>query len=430
MAYLSIDDIEENSMHVLRNYTNVHKKKSVIIGFLILLSLLFSGCFTKKTVVKKDKQVFNNQPKRTAEDAFQDGVSTYASGKSSGHIDYDKVIRYYREALNLRPNMQKAAFNLAAVYEEIGKYDAAARIFSQLVQSNPNNETALYRLVQVKVKQKRFAPALSLFLRYMRRRPERKKDPKMLANLSALQLGAGNHESALQTARKILVFDPNSLLAYRLLARVYLTQRKYNIVHLVKELTIPITKKTGKKDAGLLNIQGLAFIGQKDYPKAILTFSEATKVDPSLFSAQMNLGLLALKYYDYNRALTALQQAARLRPRNRKALISYALALRANRKYQLAEKIYTNHLLKQNRHDSAALFNLGLLYLRFLKKPKKAKTMLRRFIGEESARISENHIAYKLLKEAEQAIKAQEYLEKMKQQQQKQTPKKGGKKKV
>jgi len=408
-------DIEEKSMHSLFKNLNINKSTSVGIWSVLIFSFVLSGCFTKKAIVKKQKPVFQ-QAKRTAEDAYQDATSTYNSGKASGNIDYARVARYYKEALNLKPSMKKAAYNLAVVYEEMGNYSSSARLFDQMLQSNPKNEDALYRLVQVKIKQKRFGPALRLFMRYMRAKPERKKDPKMLVNLASLQMAAGNNEASLQTARKILVYDPNSLVAYRLLARVYLKQRKYSTVHLVKELTVPISKKLGKKDAALLNIQGLAFIGQRDYPKAILTFSEATKLDPSLFSAQMNLGLLALKYYDYKRALVALSKAAQIRPTNRAALLSYALALRANKKYKLAEKIYTQKLLKYKRNDPAALFNLGLLYLRFLKKPRKAKATIRRFIGEQSSRINQNHIAYKLLKEAEQSIKAQEFLKKMKKQ--------------
>tara|TARA_B100001989_G_C24544867_1_gene470056 strand:- start:36 stop:1238 length:1203 start_codon:yes stop_codon:yes gene_type:complete len=388
-----------------------------ITPLLLLVLFVASGCKTKP--VKKKTNIVK-QPVRTAAMDYQDAMSAYQSGKSSGKVDYKTVTMYLRKALQRQPRHIPARYNLAAVYEEMGKYRLADRLLGQVLQMNEKHKPALYRLSQVKVRQKLHGDALRLFMRYLELDPKSKTKPKMLVNLASLQLQNGNHEAASNTARRILIYDTKSIAAYRILARAYLKQRKYAVVHLVFQLA----KKLNKKDARLLNVTGLAYIGQKKYPQALYRFTQATTLNPNLFEAQMNLGSLALNYSDYGRALKAFSQAAQLRPFHKDALLAYAVALRANGKYKQAENIYTKRLLPRYRNETRAKYNLGLLYLRYLKQPKKAKTYLRQYIGDMGSRISTSHDSYTLMKEADQMIKMQAYMKKQQEEMKKQAKKK------
>lgn len=392
------------------------KNKSLLRVLPFTLSALFflAGCPGTKPV-KPDKPVVRLPPKpvRTAQGSFQEALSMHRQAKTSGkEEDYQNTFKLYKEAIGLKQGFVQAHYNLAAAYESAGRYRDAASHFGQVLQIKERHKGAMYRLAQVYLKQRRYGEALQRFSAYLALAPKQKKNPTMLANLAQLQLATGNHEAALRTARKILVYDPKSIVAYRLLSRVYLKQKKYPIVHLVYKLA----SKIKKEDASMLNTQGLAYLGQKKIPQALLTFQKATTKNPNLFAAQMNLGLLALSYYDFKRALAAFTKATTLEPRNRDAMLSYAIALRANGKYKQAETVYTQRMLPINKRDPDALLNLGILYLKFLRKPKKAKSFLRRYVGEYGSRINDNHTAYKLIKEADQLIKMNERMKQMQQQ--------------
>jgi tetratricopeptide (TPR) repeat protein len=249
--------------------------------------------------------------------------------------------------------------------------------------------------------------------------PQQKENPDMLLNLASVMVASGEREEALKYARSTLAIDPTNIKAYRIIARVYLNQRRYAGVLLVHEMA---TERTKKQDATLENIRGLAYLGQKEYPLALFAFEQAVKLDPSLFAAQMNLGILAMRYHDNNRSLNALQAASRLRPRNRDALMAYAVALRANKRFADAENVYLKQLLAVNPRDTDSMFNVGLLYVKFMNRPKDGSTYLRRFIGERNEQVPNNHIAYQLLQQAQQAIKMEEQM-KQQQKQEQQKPK-------
>jgi tetratricopeptide (TPR) repeat protein len=374
-------------------------------GCALLLSV---GC--TKTVKNDPPPKREVVVEKTAEEIHQEALSMHKEGKRSGSLDHAQVEKLYRQAIEKKPSLSAAHFNLAALYEDMGQYNRATRQLGQALQGDEKNPEATYRLVQLYVRQKQHDNALRTFYRYLRLNPEGAKKAEMQINLASLQVAGNQYEDALKTARGILALDPENIEAYRVIAGVYLKQKKYKIVHLVYQLA----EKTKKKDARLFNIRGLAFMSEQKMPEAMYFFGEAVKADPTLFSAQMNLGLLALRYHDYARALSTLEQAVKLRPLDQQALLGYALALRANRKFEEAEKVYQERLLKNYPSHAPSVFNLAVLHLRFMNKPKLAEVSLRRYIGEQGSRIGEKHAAYQLLKESQDRIKMLEAEEKEK----------------
>lgn len=385
-----------------------HKKQSPTglwfwgVGLMVIPFL--TGCPATQVKQPPPRRIEQVEQKKTPEDVYRDAVSLHESGKQSGNTDYPQVIRLYRQALEEKPNLLEARYNLAAVYEEMGQYSQSAGLLADILRQEANHAPAVYRLSQVYFRMKQHRPALEMMQKFLDLQPASKKQAPMLLNLAAIMLEAGDYEGALRQARQCLVLDKNDIAAYRMIARVYLRQRQYKGVLFVYELS----QKLKKQDARLENIRGLAYLGQQDYPQAMLAFQEATRINPQLFEAQMNLGALALQYQDHQRAAVALQAAVQLKPKHRTAWLAYAVAMRANKQFKQAEEAYLKKLLVMNQKDEAALFNLGVLYVKFMNNPKEGKTWLRKFIGEKGDQISNNHPAYQLLKEAEQSILVQE----------------------
>ncbi|TNE51921.1 MAG: tetratricopeptide repeat protein [Deltaproteobacteria bacterium] len=367
-------------------------------------ALLLWGC--SKPVVKKTQPRPRPvvEQRQTPEDIYREALSLHESGKRSGKVDYVRVTQLYSQALKEKPNLLQARYNLAALYEERGEYAQAAGLLADILRVKPRHAAATYRMAQVYFRLRKFSSALEMLKRYITLKPEMKKHPKILMNMAAIMTENGNYENALAKARQCLSQDNKNIEAYRAIARVYLKQKQYKSVHFVYELA----EKLKKKDAKLENIRGLAYLGQRKFPLAMLAFGEAVNVDPKLFEAQMNLGALALQYQDKVRAVRSLGAAAKLRPRHRKALLAYAVALRTNKRMKAAESVYKDRLLKMKQNDPAALYNLGVLYVKFMSKPKLGRSYLRRFLGEMGDRAPANHPAHQLIKQAEQSILMQE----------------------
>lgn len=355
-----------------------------------------SGCPSQKPVIK---DAGPKEPVLTGEEVYNRALTLHRDGKSANKVQYKAVASLYMKALTLKPSLFNAHFNLGSLYEEQGKFEKAARHFGRALNINKNHGPTMYRLAQVRVKQKRFESAYDIFNRLLAANPKLKNNTSMLSNLSTLQRENGNYEGALTSARKILVLDTTSVVAYRLIAQVYLKQAKYAGVHIVYRLS----KKLKKDDPYLNNIRGMAYLKQKKEPEALVYFQKATSRLPTMFEAQMNLGLLSLKYNDYKRALVALSQAAKLKPKHKKALLALAIAQRTNDKLKSSEKTYMK-LHKLDKNDPKVMLNLGILYVKFMRQPKKGQTWLRKYIGEKTD-IPSTHLAHKLLKQAENQIK-------------------------
>lgn len=377
----------------------------ILCGF---SALVFWGCPTP--VVKKPKPRIRKVvvQRQTPEDMYREARSLHESGKQSGKVDFARVVRLYQQALREKPDLVQARFNLAALYEEKGDYAQAAGLLADVLRVKPRHAPSIYRLSQVYFRLKKYRSSLSLMQRFVSLKPAMKKNPKVLMNMASIMTEAGDYNNALAKARECLSLDSKSVEAYRAIARVYLKQKRYKSVHFVYELA----EKLKKKDAKLENIRGLAYLGQRKFPLAMLAFGQAVQVNPRLFEAQMNLGALALQYQDKQRAVRALGVATKLRPRHRQALLAYAVALRTTKKMKAAEAVYKNRLLAMKKNDPAALYNLGVLYVKFLSKPKEGKSYLRRFIGEMGDRVQSNHPAHQMIKQADQAILMQERMNK------------------
>ncbi len=392
-------------------------RTGLLTPLLLLSALLFAGCPSKKQQVK---QVTDAPSKFTkgAEDYFQEALSLHRQYRP-GSGNPDQIISLYKRALENKPEFVPALYNLAALYEDMGKYRAAAGVLADALRADPNHAPSVYRLAQVYVKMGQYRSALGMLRRYLKLRPQLKNNPKFQLTLAEMMIESGEYENALKEARKILSIYPKMIEPYRIIAKVYFKRGNYKGVLFVYE----IAESLKKKDAQLENIKGLAFLRLKKLDKAFTSFDSAAKLDPQLFAAQMNLGTLALKYYDKARALHALQKAVQLKPRDKKALLAYAVALRINKKFPQAEKVYKEKILKYYPNDLDALLNLGILYVKFMNKPHEGKKYLRRFIGEKTD-ITNDHLAYKLLKEAEVRIRM---LADMKRQQEEEKKKKKSK---
>jgi tetratricopeptide (TPR) repeat protein len=85
----------------------------------------------------------------------------YYLGKTYGQMKlYRDAMGYFSKTLELRPDFDQAAIDLAATYEAVGDYAKAIEIYKGLVGDEDSKVAVLQRLIQLLIQQRRFNDAL------------------------------------------------------------------------------------------------------------------------------------------------------------------------------------------------------------------------------------------------------------------------------
>jgi len=85
----------------------------------------------------------------------------YYLGKTYGQMKlYRDAVGYFSKALELRPDLDQAAIDMAAAYEALGEYGKAIDTYKGLVGDEESKPAVLQRLIQILIQQRRFNDAL------------------------------------------------------------------------------------------------------------------------------------------------------------------------------------------------------------------------------------------------------------------------------
>lgn len=85
----------------------------------------------------------------------------YYLGKTYGQMKlYRDAVGYFSKALELRPDLDQAAIDMAAAYEAMGDYTKAIETYKGLVGDEESKVAVLQRLIQLLIQQRRFNDAL------------------------------------------------------------------------------------------------------------------------------------------------------------------------------------------------------------------------------------------------------------------------------
>src|SRR6185369_7795546 len=85
----------------------------------------------------------------------------YYLGKTYGQMKlYRDAVGYFSKTLELRPDFDQAAIDMAAAYEALGDYSKAIDTYKGLVSEEESKAAVLQRLIQLLIQQRRFNEAL------------------------------------------------------------------------------------------------------------------------------------------------------------------------------------------------------------------------------------------------------------------------------
>lgn len=186
-------------------------------------------------------------------------------------------------------------------------------------------------------------------------------------------LRGGKPQQVQDEAARILVANPDDLVALNALAMWNYRQKKFGAAKLLLARAI----EKGEPKAAILNNYGLMLQAEGDELAAAEQFKKALRLDEGHAEANANLGSHYAKGGDWKKALPRLESAWSAGRQDSAIANNYALALKGNGENDKARKIF-DEAVKRNNKDSILLLNYAALLIETMNRPKEGLPLVYR----------------------------------------------------
>ena len=189
---------------------------------------------------------------------------------------------------------------------------------------------------------------------------------------AALSAQTPDPDTALREAREALKVDAANVDAAAYVAFAYYHKKQYDTAELV--LDDLFKRPAAKQDATVFYVYGLVYDATSRPERAVLAYQQATKLDPNMASAWVDLGVHQIDNKQYADAQTSLERAQQLGRTDAVTMTALGSAYRGRSAdypagaperaqfIQQAEASY-KRALASNPSYGPAYYDLGLLYL-------------------------------------------------------------------
>jgi tetratricopeptide (TPR) repeat protein len=337
--------------------------------------IALAGCGGATTAPKRAEQVAlpPANPQAVAKMVQGVGAAKDANGR-------DRAIALLREAIVLDKNLWEAHFDLGVVLANAGDLAGAEDELRTAAKLSPDSEDVVIALGELRRRrgeQKDAADALGDFVQ-----SHADAVAARILYVTALR-DSGQNDKAIAQAREVLVRRPGDASALAELALSHLAKGERDTASLLAKQALDANAHSAiaHRATGLIALAG------GDDAAAFAAFTKATQEDPRDTTARLNMGAVLLRAGSYAKAAEQYKAILQVAPDDASAAVGLAAALRGEATPQHAGKldearVLLEKVLERDPHHVAALFNLGVLYNDFLKRPADAKPFFTRFLAD------------------------------------------------
>jgi tetratricopeptide (TPR) repeat protein len=295
----------------------------------------------------------------------------------------DRAIALLREAIQVDPNLWEGRYDLGVVLAGAGDLAGAEEQLAAASKAAPDAPSVAVALAEVR-----------------RRRGEAKLAAQGLADFVAGHAGAldartlyvaalresGQLDKAIAEAREVLVRKPADATALAELALSHLAKGQKEAAALLAKQALDANPNS----AVAHRATGLLDLANGDDAEAFAEFRKAAQADPRDTTSRLNMGVVLLRAGAYAKAEEQYREALKVSPDDSDAQVGLAAALRGQSDPQHQHKLeearaLLEKVLANDPHDTSALFNLGVLYQDFLKRPADGAPLFKRFLADAPA---------------------------------------------
>ncbi|MBV9946078.1 MAG: tetratricopeptide repeat protein [Myxococcales bacterium] len=288
-----------------------------------------------------------------------------------------------REAVALDAGLWEARYDLGVLLTGAGDLAGAEGELASAARLAPESQEVAVALAEVRRRrgeQRQAADGLSDFVHAH----PNAVDARTLY-VAALR-DSGQIDKAIAEAREVLLRKPGDATALAELALSHLAKGEKEAAELLGKQALEANPKSAvtHRTMGLLNL------ARGDDADAFAEFRKASQADPQDTTSRLNMGVVLLRAGAYTKAEEQYREILKLLPDDRSAQVGLAAALRgaadAQHPHRLEEaRALLERVLAGDAHDTSALFNLGVLYADFLKKPAEGAPYFKRFLADAPA---------------------------------------------
>ena len=292
----------------------------------------------------------------------------------------DRAIAFLREAIVLDRALWEAHFDLGVVLANAGDLAGAEDELKEAAKLAPNAEDVVIALGELRRRRgenKEAADSLGDFV----------QDHASAVEARTLYVTAlrdsGQVDKALAQAREVLVRKPGDASALAELALTHLAKGERDTASLLAKQALDANGKS----AIAHRATGLIALAAGDDAAAFAAFTKATQEDPRDTTARLNMGAVLLRAGAYPKAAEQYRAILQLSPDDASAMVGLAAAIRGEADPAHAGRLeearaLLDKALERDPHNVAALYNMGVLYTDFLKKPAEGKPYFTRFLDD------------------------------------------------
>jgi tetratricopeptide (TPR) repeat protein len=295
----------------------------------------------------------------------------------------DRAIGLLKEAVALDPHLWEAMFDLGVVYASAGDLQNAEAQLKAAYKLAPEAEDVAVALAEVRRRRGEHKDAADGLEDFLKEHPNA-TDARTIYVVALRD--SGQVDKAIAQARDVLARKPGEASALAELALCHLAKGEKDTAMLLVRQAVEASPKSAVAHRAL----GLVHLANGDDAAAFQAFTKAAQEDPRDTTSRQNMGVVLLRAGAYARAAEQFREILKVSAEDETATIGLAAALRGEAgtgdKQHTAKldeaKTMLEKLLARDPHNVAALFNLGVLYNDFLKKPDAAKPMFMRFLDD------------------------------------------------
>ncbi|WP_394845693.1 tetratricopeptide repeat protein [Pendulispora brunnea] len=292
----------------------------------------------------------------------------------------ERAIQLFREAISIDPNLWEAHYDLGVVLALGGDLAGAEDALRKAQRLSPDTIEVVMALAEVEARRGENKDGAEILGDYLRRHPQ--AADVQARYVSALR-DSGQVDKAMVQSRELLAKRPGDAAALAELALCHLAKGERDMASLLAQQA----RTANPKSAVAERVTGLVLLAAGDDARAFAAFAKAAQLDPQDTTARLNMGSVLLRAGAYPKAEEQYRAILAVSPEDGEAKIGLAAALRGQGSRERTEKwndarSVLEGLLAREPHNVAALFNLAVLHVEFLKRPADARPLLTRFLAD------------------------------------------------
>jgi tetratricopeptide (TPR) repeat protein len=291
-----------------------------------------------------------------------------------------RAIALLREAITIDPNLWEARYDLGVVLAAAGDLAGAEEQLAAAAKLAPDAEEVALALAEVRRRRGENKAAADGLGDFVQDHPNA-LDARTLY-VATLRESA-QVDKAIAQAREVLVRKPGDAQALSELALCHLAKGEKETAQLLVKQAL----EADPKSAVAHRAAGLIALANGDDAGAFVEFRKAAEADPRDTTARLNMGNVLVRAGAYQKAEEQFRATLAIVPDDIDAAIGLAAALRGEADDKHTQKLdeargLLEKALERDPHNIAALFNLGVLFADFFKRPGDGAPYFKRFLSD------------------------------------------------